>query len=172
MNKELLKPFFLRLGVITAVSFVFAFGFNEAMYALQREPADRSPTTISIAIPAGAAERIAAGEEAVSLPEEISFVIGDVLEVHNEDSVPHQLGPIWVPPGATGRLVMDTAERQAYTCSFSTNKYLGLDVRPGTTAETRIIALFLTVPTLATLIFLYSLAMHPIRARSNDKAGA
>lgn len=172
MNKELVKPFLLRLGVITVVSFVFALVFNEAMYALQREPADRAPTTISIAIPAGAAERIAAGEEAVTLPEEISFVIGDVLEVNNQDSVPHQLGPIWVPPGSTGRLVMEKAAKESYTCSFSTNQYLGLDVRPGTTTETRIIALFLTVPTLATLIFLYSLAMHPLRVNPNGKARA
>jgi len=118
------------------------------------------------------ARQIEAGEPVPSIPEEMVFVVGDVLEVKNEDSVSHQLGPIWVPPGSSGRLVMEQAEKLSLNCSFQSNQFLGLDVRPATNLNTRLIALFLTTPTLAVLIFLYSLAAYPIRSSGAKKASA
>ncbi len=163
------RPYWIRLGIVSVISLVFAVGFNEATYALQKTPTDRGPKTIQLVIPAGTAEMIASGKPAPAIPEEMVFVVGDVLEVINQDSASHQLGPIWVPAGASGSLVMNQVERIAYTCSFQSQNYLGLDIRPPTTISTRITALVLTVPTLAALIFLYSLAAFPVKDQRNEK---
>lgn len=157
-----LRPYLIRLGIISLIAFVFAFAFNEATYALQKEPTDRAPETIQLVIPAGTALKVAAGEPVPAIPDEMVFVVGDVLEVVNQDSVSHQLGPIWVPAGVTGSLVMNQVEKVTYSCSFQRRQYLGLDIRPSTTISTRILALGLTVPTLAALLFLYSLAAFPL----------
>jgi hypothetical protein len=172
MNKNMLRPVLLRLLVITVISLAFALAFNEITYMMQKDPADRSPQTISLMIPYGTNARLEAGENINLMPEDITFVIGDVLEVKNNDIVPHQLGPIWTPPGATGRLVMEKAEKVSYNCSFQSTQYLGFEVRPATTIGTRIMALLLTVPTLAALLFLYSLALYPIKTTAPNKAAS
>jgi hypothetical protein len=156
------SPYLIRLGIVSIISLVFAAGFNEATYILQKAPTDRGPRTVQIVIPAGTAERIKAGDTAPFLPDEMVFVIGDVLEVVNEDAVSHQLGPIWVPAGATGSLVMNQIERVRYSCSFQSQQYLGIDIRTPITITTRLTALALTVPTLGALLFLYSLAAYPV----------
>jgi hypothetical protein len=172
MNLNTFRPYLVRVAVITAISFVFSLGFNEITFAMTKEPTDRAPTTFTIVIPPGTSARIASGETVELLPEDATFVVGDVLEVKNQDSVSHQLGPIWTPPGTSGRLTVDTATRHSYTCSFSSTQYLGFDVRPAVTISTRLIALFLTVPTLGMLIFLYSLAWRPIKVASNKNVRA
>jgi hypothetical protein len=158
-----LRPYLIRLGFITLISLIFAFAFNEVTYRIQKEPTDRAPETIQLVIPAGTAEKIAAGESVPSIPEEMVFVIGDTLEVVNQDSVSHQLGPIWVPAGSTGSLVMNAVEHVRYSCSFQTQQYLGLETKAPTTFLTRMAALFLTVPTLAVVLFLFSVAQYPIK---------
>jgi hypothetical protein len=163
MNLTRYKPFLVRFGFIAVIAFMISLAFNEITYAIQKEPTDRAPATFTVVVPHGTDARIKAGEQVSLLPEDITFVVGDVLEVKNNDSVSHQLGPIWTPPGATGKLVMEKATRASYTCSFQSSQYLGFDVRPAVTVSTRITALFLTVPTLAVLVFLYSLAWRPIK---------
>ena len=163
------RPYLIRFGIVVVISLVFAVAFNEATYALQKAPTDRAPKTIQLVIPAGTADKIAAGDPALVIPVEMVFVVGDTLEVVNQDSANHQLGPIWVPAGASASLVMNQVERVSYTCSFQSENYLGLDIRSPTTLTTRFTALFLTVPTLAALIFLYSLAAFPIRDDKNRK---
>jgi hypothetical protein len=171
MNKRTnLRPYLLRLGIISLISFIFAFAFNEATYRIQKEPTDRGPQTIQLVIPAGTAEKIAAGEPVPSIPEEMVFVIGDTLEVVNQDSVSHQLGPIWVPAGSTGSLVMNAVENVHYSCSFQTQQYLGLETKTPTTIWTRMAALFLTVPTLAVVLFLFSVAQFPVKEPESVKA--
>jgi hypothetical protein len=167
-----IRPYLIRLGIIGVISLVFAMVFNEATYALQKEPTDRGPKTIQVVIPPGTAERIKSGDDEPFLPEEMVFVIGDVLEVVNQDFVSHQLGPIWVPAGSTASLVMNQVERVRYACSFQSQQYLGLDIKQPVTITTRLTALFLTVPTLGALLFLYSLAAYPIdkqKKRPQDK---
>jgi hypothetical protein len=159
-----------RLGIILAISFVFAFAFNEVTYRLQKEPTDRAPQVIQLIIPQGTAQLVAAGEPVPDIPAEMVFVVGDVLEVINQDRTSHQLGPVWVPAGSTGRLVMDRAENVRYSCSFQDQQYLGLETRPPTTFTTRLTALFLTVPTLAVVLFLYSVAAMPVKKQEIDHA--
>ena len=162
-EKPSFRPYLVRLAIVLAFSLAVAFVFNEVVYLLQKERTDRAPMTITLTIPAGTAQRVQAGQETPAIPEEMVFVVGDVLEVVNEDSVSHQLGPVWVPAGSTGRLVMERPENLAYECSFQTSRYLGLDVRQATTLGTRIVALAVGAPTLATLLFIYSLLVFPVR---------
>ena len=90
------------------------------------------------------------------------FVLGDTLVVKNDDSVDHQLGPLWIPPKSNASLVLDTADRYAYSCSFQPSKYLGLNVKQATTWETRLVALGFAVPATTAFIFIYSLVLWPI----------
>ena len=91
-----------------------------------------------------------------SIPADMVFVVGDTLVVKNEDSVSHQLGPIWVPPGASASLNLNQTNNYSYTCSFEPSRYLGLDVRPRVTWATRIVAVLLAgIPTGA-MIAVYS----------------
>ena len=163
MKASDLRPYLRRLAIVFAISLVFALVFNEVTYLISKDPADRAPKTITLVIPAGTAARIKSGNELRIFPDEITFVVGDILEVVNEDSAAHQMGPVFVPPGATGSMVLDKAKKMSVSCSFQSSRYLGLDIRPATTIGTRIAGLIVTAPTLAALLFLYSLAAYPIK---------
>lgn len=165
------RAYLLRLGIVFLVALIFSIGFSEISYLMQREKTDRAPETHRIVIPRGASERIEAGEQVVSIPEDKVFVIGDVLEVVNQDVVDHKLGPIWAPPGKTARLVLETAEKYSYSCSFVPSKYLGFDVRQPTTLGTRLTALGITTPTTTAFLFIYSLLIFPINKENGDSPG-
>lgn len=158
------RPYLVRLLLVSAISLVFVTAFNEISYLIQKDKHDRAPQTIQLIIPAGTSQRVEAGEDVPDIPPEMVFVLGDVLEVKNEDSVPHQIGPIWVPPASTGRLVMEQADKLSYSCSFQTSRYLNLDVRQPTTLGTRLAALALSAPTMASLLFIYSLLVYPVKS--------
>jgi hypothetical protein len=163
------RPYLTRLLVTLAISVIFVAVFNEVTYLLQKEDFDRLPKTVQLVIPPGTAERVAAGGSVPGIPEEMVFVLGDILEVKNKDSEAHQLGPLWVPPGGTSSLVMKEPNKYSYACSFQASNYLGLDVRQGTTLATRITAMLLAAPTLTALLFIYSLAVWPINAEKSAK---
>lgn len=167
-----LRPYLLRLGLILALSIAFVAIFNEAVFLLQKDQHDRSPQTIELVIPAGTAARVEAGEDDPAIPEEMVFVMGDTLLVRNEDSASHQLGPVWVPAGATASLAMGEAAKLAYSCSFSTSRYLNLDVRQPTTLGTRLTALILAAPTMTALLFLYSLLVFPVDGKKPKNEAA
>jgi hypothetical protein len=170
MKASDLRPYWKRLAIVLGISLVFALVFNEATYLLSKDPADRAPKTISLVIPAGTAARIDSGDELRIFPDEITFVVGDILEVVNEDSEPHQMGPVFVPPGSTGSMVLAQAKKMSVDCTFQSSRYLGLDIRPATTIGTRIAGLLITAPTLAALLFLYSLAAYPIKPADRTRA--
>ncbi|MEJ2148429.1 MAG: hypothetical protein P8Z40_03005 [Chloroflexota bacterium] len=56
-----------------------------------------------IVIPAGTAERLAAGDTTGAPPHSFELILGvrDVLVIQNEDSAWHQVGPYRVAPGHT-----------------------------------------------------------------------
>ena len=170
MKASTLRPYLIRLGVVFAISLLFVVAFNEISFLLQKDQYDRAPQTVSLTIPEGTAKRVEAGEDTASLPAEMVFVLGDVLEVRNEDNVPHQLGPIWVPPGSTGSLVMEQAQNLVLSCSFQTSRYLGLDVRQPTTLGTRLTAVGLAAPTMTALVFIYSLLIFPVKTPEKTPA--
>jgi len=166
------RPYLFRLALTLTFSVIFVAIFNEATYLLQKEDFDRLPKTVSLVIPPGAAAQVAARQAVQGVPEEMVFVLGDVLEVKNEDSQAHNLGPLWIPPGGTARLVMENPNKYSYSCSFQPSQYLGLDVRQGTTLATRITAMLLAAPTLTALLFIYSLAVWPIHKEKTVPAAA
>ncbi len=164
------RPYLTRLLLTLTFSVVFVALFNEATYLLQKEDFDRLPKTIQLVIPSGTAAQVAAGASVPGIPEEMVFVLGDVLEVKNEDVQAHTLGPLWVPPGGTASLVMEEPNKYSYSCSFQPSQYLGLDVRQGTTLATRITAMLLAAPTLTALLFIYSVAVWPIQTEKKASA--
>ena len=163
------KPYLIRLLVIFIISVIAMLVITEGAYALQKDDTDRPPKTVQIVIPPGTAQRIAAGEEVDTLPDNLVFVIGDTLEVVNQDSSDHQLGPIWVPPGSTGRIVLNEANKFSYACSFALNNYLGLDVTKPTTWRTRLTGLAISVPTTMAFLYVYGLLVVPISGKTKGK---
>jgi hypothetical protein len=157
--------------IVAVISVLFTAAFNEGMYLLLKEKHDRAPQRVALVIPDGTAARVEAGEDVPTIPDEMVFVIGDVLEVKNEDVVAHQLGPIWVPSGASASLLMEKPDHLAFECSFQTTRYLGIDVRQPTTLGTRMMALTLAAPTMAALLFIYSLVLFPIKPPVRISAG-
>jgi len=164
------RPYLVRLGIVLLISFVGVAIFNELAYLWQKDDYDRPPQTFQLVIPTGTAEQIAKGQDIPSIPAEMIFVLGDTLEVVNQDVVSHQLGPIWVPPGTTGSLVMETADKLAYSCSFQTTNYLNLDIRTGTSIGTRVTGLFLAAPATAIFLFIYSLLIFPVDKKPKPSA--
>ncbi len=80
----------------------------------------------------------------------------------------HQLGPVWVPPGASARLEMKQAEQIAHTCSFQATRYLGLDVRQPSTLGTRLTALAVAAPTMTSLFFCLQFTVFPDKESSDS----
>lgn len=156
------RPYLVRLLIVFSFSFVFVVLFTEISHVFQRESYDRPAETYTLVIPEGTADLIAAGQDAISLPEGKIFVIGDVLEVVNNDVVDHQLGPIWVPPGSTGKLTLEVPDKYSFSCSFTPSQYLGLDVREATTLGIRLIGLGISVPTTTAFLYLYSFLVFPL----------
>jgi hypothetical protein len=171
INTAHLALYAKRLLIVLALSTLAVFLISELGILLQNENAARAPETVELIIPAGTAAAVAAGEEAPGIPDEISFVLGDTLLVRNQDEVDHSLGPLYIPAGASARLTLEEPENFALTCSFKASRYLGLDVRPPTTWQTRLTALAFGVPPTAALFFVYSLAVYPIAA-PDDKSAA
>lgn len=160
------RPYLTRFLLILGISLALVLAVNEGLYLLSKEEHDRAPETVQLTIPAGTADLVARGESAPAIPEEMVFVQGDVLEVVNQDAVDHQLGPIWVPPGATGRLVLEDANKFAYACSFAPSRYLGIDVRQATTITTRLTALGFATPPMVVILFIYSLLAFPVISKA------
>jgi hypothetical protein len=161
-----------RIGISLALGLLFAWVFAEASFVLLRDKSDRAPQRIELVIPTGTARQVAAGQAVPSIPANMVFVVGDTLVVKNEDSVSHQLGPIWVPPGASANLNLDQANNYSFACSFQPKRYIGLDVRPSTTLATRIVAIFFAgIPTGA-MIAVYSFVAFPLRPKKIKPSAA
>ena len=151
-----------RLLILFIISFGLVWVGSEIAFRYLKDETDRAPQVVSIVIPSGAAARVEAGEPVPSIPEEMSFVLGDTLSVKNEDTVDHQLGPLWIPAGTSASLSLDHADKYAYTCSFKPTRYLGIDVNQPTTVWTRLTALGMATPVTTSLLFVYSILIWPL----------
>lgn len=162
-----------RFLVVLALSVIAVWIVSELGILLQAdESSARAPQTVELTIPAGTAEQVAAGGEAFGIPEEMSFVLGDVLLVRNEDEAAHTLGPLFIPAGASASMPLNEVDHFALTCSFSASRYLGLSVRPPTTLLTRLLGIAFAAPPTAALIFVYSLIVFPIKPKEQVVKGA
>jgi hypothetical protein len=121
----------------------------------------RAPREIVLTIPAGTAEQVARGEQPPTIPQNMSFVVGDKLIVKNQDAVDHKLGPLWIPANSSAQLSLDQEESLAYECSFQPGKYLGLDVGEPLTVQTRIYGILFVAFPMAILFALYMLMIAP-----------
>jgi hypothetical protein len=150
--KRILVSILLGLLIGTLIS--------EVPFLFLQETA-RPPREIVLTIPAGTAEQVGRGEQPPSIPENMTFVVGDRLVVKNEDSVDHKLGPLWIPANSSAQLALDQEASLAYECSFQPGKYFGLDVREPLTPRTRLYGIFYVALPMAILIALYSLVLIP-----------
>lgn len=159
---------FVRQSLAGRIVFALVLGLllagmiSEGAFLLLRNKSDRAPRTIELVIPAGTAERVAAGQAEPSIPQEMAFVVDDVLVVRNEDTTSHQLGPVWVPPGGSASLTMEQANDYSYACTFRPTRSLGLTVRSRATAVTRLQAVLMAGPPMAMLMVVYSLVLWPL----------
>ena len=133
---------------------------SEVPFLFLRDTA-RMPREIVLTIPPGTAAEVARGEQPPSLPENMTFVVGDRLVVQNDDSVDHKLGPLWIPANSSAQLSLDQEENLAYECTFQPDNYFGLDVREPLTPSTRIYGIVYVALPMAILIALYSFVIAP-----------
>lgn len=165
------KAIFFRVVISVVVGLILALVFNELTFRFLRTEAARGPQVIELVIPPGTADLVARGEDNLSIPADMTFVVGDTLVVRNQDDVNHQLGPLYIPAGSSASLTFDAVQNYAYACSFQTGRYLGLDVREPLTPGTRLLGtLFAGLP-LGALLALYSLVAWPIKKEGAKSAG-
>lgn len=168
INKDIVRRYSIRFVIILLVSAILSWGISEVAFRTQRHNIDRAPQTIELTIPAGTAEKVERGEEVNTLPQEMVFVLGDVLVVHNQDVVSHELGPLFIPSGTSASLPMDNVDNYAASCSFQPSSYLGLEVKEPTTWRTRLLAVSFAAPPTAVMAFLYSLVIRPIQGNDDE----
>jgi hypothetical protein len=80
------------IAVVGALMVLSSIGLSHVVG--RSEPAERV-----IVIPAGTAERLAAGEDVALIPDDLRFRVRDRLVMVNHDVTTHRVGPFAVAPG-------------------------------------------------------------------------
>jgi len=160
-----INPVIRKISVSLLFGLLIGVVVGEIPFIFMRETA-RQPQTVVITIPPGTAERVAIGEKPPTIPENMIFVVGDLLVVENHDSVDHKLGPLWIPANTSAQLSLSQRENLAYECSFQPGRYFGLDVREPLTMGTRIYGILYAGIPMGVLIALYSFAF-PAKKKEN-----
>ncbi|HCE18461.1 MAG TPA: hypothetical protein DEQ80_11425 [Anaerolinea thermolimosa] len=162
---------YLRIFISLLIGLGGAWLVSESSYHFLKDPQTRDDARqIVLVIPPGTAERIAAGEDALTLPSTMTFVEGDLLIVRNEDSVSHQLGPVWVPPGSSGVLEVGAPNSYTYDCSFQKSRVFGIEVLPALTGSTRLEGvLAMGLPT-SLMLALYSFLIFPLKTHPSPSS--
>ena len=91
------------------------------------------------------------------------FVVGDTLQIRNDDRVDHQLGPLWIPAERTAIMHLDQVNNYTYECTFQASQFLDLTVKQPVTWKTRLQALFVAVPATVMFFFIYSFLVVPLK---------
>lgn len=160
-RSAVLKRFLIGIGL----GLLVAIPLSEAAFYIQRGTTSRPPQTVELVIPAGTAVQVAQGNSI--LPADMVFVQGDTLQVTNQDSVTHTLGPLVIPPGSTASMKLDQLGNLSYVCSFQPTKYLGLDVTAALTIWVRLEGIFIAGIPLGILGSLYSLILKPLHKKDS-----
>jgi hypothetical protein len=157
-----------RILISLTLGLVLATIITEISYqVLKRE--NREPQRVELVIPAGTALSIENGETPPSIPEDMTFVVGDTLVVINQDEVDHQLGPLWIPAGTSASLNLDTEENFVLQCSFQSTKIFGLDVLQPVTFGTRLTGILFAGFPLGALFAVYSILLVPDKKKETDE---
>jgi hypothetical protein len=155
------NPYVKRVLIFLAIGLVFGALLAELAFMFLPGMDTRAPQQVTLVIPPGTAQRVAQGQQPPSIPQNMNFVVGDTLIVKNEDSVEHQLGPLWIPAGSSASMALNTSQKYAFQCSFVPTKIFGLDVAEPLDWGTRLWGIFIGgIPT-AMLFVLYSLLIWP-----------
>ncbi|MEX2161393.1 MAG: hypothetical protein WD751_05705 [Anaerolineales bacterium] len=171
ISSQLLIQYALRFLLILVLSVVAVWLVSEAGLMLQNENTARAPQEVILTIPAGTAARVAAGEDPPSIPDEMTFVVGDTLVVVNNDVETHTLGPLVVPANGSANMRLDEADNIALACSFNSSRYFGLNVKLPTTLRTRLLGIAFAAPPTAVMLFVYSLIVFPVKPAAAVAAG-
>lgn len=154
-----------RIVLCMLAGLLFGAAISEASYYFLRTGETRPPQVVKLNIPAGTAALVSRGEANPALSATMTFVVGDTLLVRNLDIVVHQLGPLWIPPGATASMRLDTERDYAVACTFRPSKYVDLRVQSPLTLVTRLAGIFEAGIPLGFLIALYSLFAIPMNRK-------
>ncbi len=152
-----------RILICILAGIVFASVISEISFQLIGDKTTRPPRTVELVIPQGTSDKVALGERV--LPAEENFVVGDTLVVKNEDVVPHVLGPLFIPAGASSSFKLVQSGDLAYTCSFQPTKVFGLNVHDALTIGTRVEGILLSGIPMGILLALYSLIVWPLGSK-------
>ena len=136
-----LRTIIIRIITSILLGLLIGAAINEISFLFLRETT-RAPKVIELVIPDGTAEKVARGETPPTIPDSMTFVVGDTLLVKNNDRSAHELGPLWIPAGTSASLHLDVVQSYAYSCSFQPGQYFGLDVHEALTTGTRLYGIF------------------------------
>lgn len=153
----------MRVAAGMLAGLVLGAFISEATFAFLKHAEARTPEVIELTIPPGTAQKVQNGDSEPSLPDSMTFVVGDTLVVKNQDSVIHQLGPLLVPSGSSASLKLDTAQKYAASCSFQADRYFGIEVQPALTVTTRIFGILQAGLPMGFLFVLYGVFAIPLR---------
>ena len=157
------SPVLNRIAIGMLAGVVAGSIISEATFHFLRGAEARAPQAVEITIPRGTAQKVQSGEAEPSLPRSMTFVLGDTLVVNNHDVAPHQLGPLFIPPGSSASLRLDSVQTYAASCSFQPGRYFGLDVQAPLTWQTRFIGILQAGIPLGLLLVLYGVFAIPFR---------
>lgn len=157
-----------RVALSLLVGLLFGVAVTEIPVFLLYKTA-RAPREIVLTIPKGTAEQVQRGEQPPTIPQNMIFVVGDVLTVKNEDVTDHRLGELWVPANSSASLSLDQPADLLFECSFQPDEYFGIDVRKPLTLATHILGILGPAVSLGILLALYSLAL-PVEKKEHASA--
>lgn len=167
-NMNTRRIYIKRIVFSLLIGLLFGVAITEIPIFLLHKTA-RAPKEIVLTIPNGTAEQVARGQQPPSIPQNMTFVVGDTLTVKNEDAVDHKLGELWVPANSSASLALDEAADLLYECSFQPDKIFGIDVRKPLTLTTHLSGILGPGISLGILIALYSLVL-PTKKKENAPA--
>lgn len=119
----------------------------------------RAPEEVVLTIPKGTAAQVARGEQPPAIPQNMTFVVGDILTVKNEDVVDHKLGEMWVPASSSASLGLNQAADLLYDCTFQPEKLFGIDVREPLKLTTHLTGIIGPGLSLGAILAMYSILL-------------
>ncbi len=162
------KQLFVRFLISFGIAVLFGILISEGSFQLMAGDEGRDPQVYEIIVPEGTAERVEQGLPVPSIPESMVFYEGDEIVVVNQDVTSHQLGPIWVPSGTSGKLSLDKPIHYDLACTFQPSNTLGLEVRSRLTTGIRVQGIIAIGIPSAVLLWLFSVIIYPIKGQTES----
>jgi len=165
MSSGIRNKLVLRLLFSLIIAFIFGFLISEVSFQILTKNTEREVEIYEINIPKGTSERVEKGFPIPTIPESMIFFEGDKIIVQNDDTVSHQLGPIWVPAGLSGTLTLEKPQTYSLACTFQPSKLMGLEVRPRLTNSIRFQGVLAIGLPSGILVWLFSIVIFPLDSK-------